>query len=112
MIIKNKMKLTLLSKNSRNADNFLSRFKGLMGKKSFSEEDGLIINPCNSIHMFFMKFSLDIVFVNKNNRVVHLIENLKPWKLSKIVWSAAFVIELPIDSIKKAKQKLGIFLSL
>lgn len=107
MVIRNKIRLTLLAKNCQTADNFLSRLKGLIGKESFLEEEGLIITPCNSIHMFFMKFSLDIIFVDKSNRVVHLIENIKPWKLSKIVWSAAFVIELPINSIKKTNTEVG-----
>jgi uncharacterized protein len=107
MIIRNKMKLTALAKNCHVADSFSARLQGLIGKRGISEEYALIISPCNTIHMFFMKFCLDIIFVDKNNRVVHLIENIKPWRLSKIVWSANCVIELQTDTIKRSRTEIG-----
>ena len=107
MIIRNKRKLTSLAVNCQTADSFLSRFKGLMGRETITEGSGLIITPCNSIHMFFMKFALDIVFLDKNNRVVHIAENIKPWRLSKIVRSATTAIELPINSVKASRTEIG-----
>lgn len=107
MIIRNKRKLTSLAVNCQIADNFLSRFKGLMGKKTITEGSALAISPCNSIHMFFMKFALDIVFIDKNNRVVYIVENIKPWRLSKIVRSATTAIELPINSVINSRTEIG-----
>lgn len=97
VIINNQM----IGNNIDIADNFFTRLNGLMFKKELKENDGLIINPCNSIHMFFMNFPLDIVFVNNNNEIVEILEDIKPWRISKIYFNADFVIELPTGTIKK-----------
>lgn len=107
MKIENLTKGTTLVKNCKAANSFLTRFMGLMGKDSLPEESGLILTPCNSIHMFFMKFPLDIVFVDKNNMVVHVIESIRPWKFSKIVSNGHSTIELPVGSIEKSKTTVG-----
>ena len=89
-----------IGNNIKIADNFFTRFKGLMFKKELNVNEGLIINPCNSIHMFFMNFPLDILFVNENNEVVEILENIKPWRVSKLYFNAEYVVELPINTVK------------
>lgn len=89
-----------IGNNIKIADNFFTRFKGLMFKKELNINEGLIINPCNSIHMFFMNFPLDILFVNENNEVVEILENIKPWRVSKLYFNAEYVVELPINTVK------------
>ncbi|MCA9398623.1 MAG: DUF192 domain-containing protein, partial [Candidatus Omnitrophica bacterium] len=54
-----------------------------------------------SIHMFFMRFAIDAVFVDKNDHVVGLVENIKPWRLSPIFFKASYVIELPAGTIQE-----------
>lgn len=112
MLIRNLTKSTNLTSHCMIADNFFSRLKGLMGIDSFIEGSGLFITPCNSVHMFFMKIPLDILFIDKNNTVVHMVENLKPWKLTRIVWKAHSVIELPVGVIKNSFTQLGDHLDL
>jgi uncharacterized membrane protein (UPF0127 family) len=63
------------------ADNLLTRVRGLLGRTSLAEDEGLLIIPCPSIHMFGMKFSLDVVFLSKENVVVDWVENIEPGKL-------------------------------
>ncbi|HBZ35964.1 MAG TPA: DUF192 domain-containing protein [Rikenellaceae bacterium] len=75
------------------ADSFVSRLKGLLGRKSLSIRSGLIIKPCNSVHCFFMKFPIDVAFVDKENRVVKIIFSMKPGSVSPIVSKSYFVIE-------------------
>lgn len=98
---------TTLASNCRIAKTFLTRFKGLMGMKDLERGSGLIIAPCNSIHMFFMKFPIDAVFLDKNNKVVYMVDNLKPWRVSKIVSGARSVLELPIGTIKSSGTQTG-----
>lgn len=75
------------------ADTFYKRFKGLMGRKNLSERSGLKIYPCNSIHCFFMQIPIDIVFLSKEDVVVKVIHDMKPWSVSPIVKGASYVIE-------------------
>ncbi len=107
MIIRNVSKNTVIAEKCEIADNFLSRFLGLMFKNELPEGNGLLITPCNSIHMFFMKFPLDIIFIDKEYNIVHLIENIKPWKFSEIIWSSNSVIELPTGAISKTRTAVG-----
>lgn len=76
------------------ADTFLKRLKGLMFEEKLDKLHGLIIYPCNSIHMFFMNFPIDVLFVDKNDVVVGMRKNIKPWQISKIYFSAEYVLEM------------------
>ncbi len=98
---------TVLGDKIELADSFFKRFLGLIPKKSLGNSKGLIIRPCNSIHMFFMRFSIDVIFVDKNNTVVYLMKELKPWKISKIIWNAKYVIELPVGTLSESKTQIG-----
>jgi len=89
------------------ANNPVTRLTGLMGKKSFGKLDGLLIEPCNSIHMFFMRFPIDVIFIAKDNKIVHTIENLKAWRISPIVFKAYSTLELPIGTIQNTDSKIG-----
>ncbi|NJD04257.1 MAG: DUF192 domain-containing protein [Ruminiclostridium sp.] len=106
MKIVNTSKNTILAENCSTANTFFTRFKGLMGVNRLPAGSGLHIAPCNSIHMFFMKIPLDIVFLDKDNTVVHLIEDIKPWKVSKIVHKAHSVLELPTGTIKASGTRM------
>ena len=75
------------------ADTFYARFRGLMGRPSMPENAGLMIEPCNSVHCFFMKFPIDVIFLDKEDRVVHISRNMKPGSISPIVKRAKYVVE-------------------
>jgi len=61
------------------ADTFLARFRGLMLRKRLPAGHGLLIAPCNSIHMCFMRFAIDAIFIDKNYKVLKVARNVKPW---------------------------------
>ncbi len=81
------------------ADSFLSRFRGLMGKKSLPPDYCLILTPCNAIHMAFMKIPLDIAYLDRNGVVIALQWNLKPWRIGEIHKGAHSVMEAPVGGI-------------
>lgn len=91
----------IVSNNIKLADNFFTRLKGLMFTKELLPQEGLIINPCNSIHMCFMNYPLDILFIDKDSNICAMLENIKPWRISKIYFDAEYVIELPTGTISK-----------
>lgn len=93
MKVINKRTGSLMLDNLEIADNFFKRFKGLMGRKYLLEKTGLKIAPCNSIHCFFMRIPIDIIFLSKDDMVVKTIHDMKPWRISPIVKGAHYVIE-------------------
>ena len=76
------------------ADTWLRRFLGLMGRTGLPEGAGLWLDPCSSIHMFFMRFAIDVVYLDRECRVVKLVRDLRPWRLSAGL-GAHSVVELP-----------------
>ncbi|WP_368736066.1 DUF192 domain-containing protein [Ectobacillus ponti] len=91
----------------KRADTFLSRLKGLMFRRQPLQQEGLWLLPCSSIHMCFMNFSIDAVFLDKNNRVVRLASHVKPWRFIAPVTSASSVLELPAGSIEMLHLQTG-----
>jgi uncharacterized membrane protein (UPF0127 family) len=64
------------------ADSFLTRGKGLLGRRALDPDEGLLIKPCSSIHMFFMRFPIDAVFLDRDLRVLKVASQLKPWRMA------------------------------
>ena len=88
------------------ADTFYNRFKGLMGRKNLDEGSGMKINPCNSIHCFFMRIPIDVLFVSREHTVIKIITGMKPWKVSPLVRGAQYVIEANSSEFK-GKVEIG-----
>jgi uncharacterized membrane protein (UPF0127 family) len=91
----------------RIASTFGSRFMGLMFRKSLPEGSGLLIMPCSSIHMCFMRMALDIVYMDANLRVVGVQEALRPWRLGALVKGAKLVLEVPVGTIARCGVRPG-----
>jgi uncharacterized protein len=89
------------------ADSFFTRLKGLMFRKDPIKDEGLWIMPCNAVHMFFMKFPIDVVLLNKENEVVEIYHSLKPWRMTKPVKSAYSTLELPAGTVKQLGIEIG-----
>ena len=75
------------------ANRFWKRFKGLMGRPSLAPNHGIYISPCTSIHCFFMRFPIDVVFVDKFNTVVAIYPAVRPWSITLPGRGAHSVIE-------------------
>ena len=90
------------------ASNFIARGLGLMGRQRLPENGGLLIHDCNGIHMMFMRFPIDAVFVDKANVVLKTYERLLPWVgIVPLVWRADKVAELPVGTIRRHAIKPG-----
>ena len=75
------------------ADTFMTRFFGLMPKKSLQDGEGLFLQRCSSIHCFFMKFPIDVIYLDKNKTVL-AIETVRPWRIGGIHKGTRHVLEL------------------
>jgi len=72
---------------------------GLMFRQDLPAGEGMWITPCNSIHMFFMRFAIDAVFLDKRLRVVRIYPGLRPWRVVPFVFRAHSVLELPAGAV-------------
>jgi uncharacterized membrane protein (UPF0127 family) len=97
--ILNQTRNTTLAERAKLADTVISRMVGLLDCHGLNAGDGLIITRCQQIHMFFMKFAIDAVFIDASSRVVGLVQEIRPWQVSPIFWKANRVIELPTGTI-------------
>ena len=90
----------------RKTETFLERSKGLLGCKVLEKGHGMLISPCNSIHTFLMKISIDVIFLNKNYHIVSMKQNVKPQRFS-MSSSASSVLELMAGQIQLSDLKIG-----
>lgn len=105
--VTNETRESVLASRSGKADTFLRRGVGLMGRKGLPEGGGLVIQPCNGVVCFFMRFPIDVVFIDRNGSVCHLLRSLAPWKASKIVRESKIVVELPPGTIETSGTQIG-----
>jgi len=105
--VENSTRGTILVDRGRVANTIWTRFVGLMGVHHLDAGDGLAIIPCSSIHCFFMKIPIDVVYVNKEDQVVALDPDLKPWRMGSINRGVKYVIELPAGVIERTGTAVG-----
>lgn len=74
------------------ADSFINRLFGYMFRKS-PHHDAILLTPCNSIHTFFMKFNIDVLFLSADMKIIKKIENLKPGQVINKIPGAKMVLE-------------------
>jgi uncharacterized protein len=96
-----------LANNVRVADNIFTRMKGLLGKKELPIGEALWIKPCFSVHTFFMRFPIDVLFLNKKNQVIAAVTSLTPNRLTRLYTQSFSVLELPIGTIDASNTKTG-----
>ena len=99
----------LLLSNIRLADNFKTKLVGLLNKKSLDNNEGLLLKNCSGIHCFFMKFTIDAVYLSKDMKVLYK-ETVKPWRIGKFVRNCSHVLELPEGMAKDIE--IGDYISL
>ena len=86
--------------------NFFERMRGLLFKEKLNSSSGLIISPCSSVHTFGMKYTIDVVFLDKELTIVKLVKSLKPWRMAASNTSS-IVLELVEDSINTLQLTTG-----
>lgn len=89
------------------ADNFKKRLKGLIGRPGLNHGEAFVLLPCKSIHTCFMNFPIDVLFIDKEGRVLRTLEHVKPFKFSPIVSRSYLVVELPAGCIAATGTAAG-----
>ena len=75
-------------------DSFFGRLIGLLSRSGLKDGEGIILNPCTQIHTFFMRFSIDAVFLSRDMEVISVIEDMKPWRVSPMYFKAKYTLEV------------------
>ncbi len=107
MQVFNVTKGVVIAQEAKLASSLGQRMKGLLGKRNLPANEALILKPCSSIHTFFMRFAIDVLFLDKNMQIVRLIQNMSPNRLSPTVWVSRMPIELPAGKISQTNTQIG-----
>jgi uncharacterized protein len=83
-----------------------SRNRGLLGRLNLPEGNALILAPCNSIHTFFMKFAIDVAFVDRDGTIRRARAGVPPWRIQAALRASA-VVELASGSLHRADTRTG-----
>lgn len=105
--IVNTTRSSVIAEQCEQARSFLARGRGLMGRAGLAPDGGLLIDPCSSIHTFFMRFAIDVIFINRGGRVVGLRQAMPPGRPYAGAWRARATIELPAGAIAASNTQLG-----
>jgi uncharacterized protein len=88
------------------ADSAWTRTKGLLGRSALDEDEGILLEPGGSIHMFFMRFPIDAVFLDAELRILRVAADLKPWRMASKRGAKA-VLELPAGRCARVGVREG-----
>lgn len=104
---KAKVKDIIICEKVEIANTFVKRFMGLMYRKSIDRNAGLLLDPCNEIHTFGMKFSIDTITLSSDNIIIYLDENIAPRRVRPLIKDGKRVLELNAGTIKDYGLELG-----
>jgi hypothetical protein len=91
------------------ANNYVLRLVGLLGKTARWAQPGrgLLIVPCHGVHTLGMMFPIDLIFLDREKRVIHIEEYVRPFRVSKVIRKAVSVLELPVHTIYRSGTRVG-----
>jgi hypothetical protein len=107
VFVYNQTKETFLAFRVEVADSILSRLVGLLGKRSLKPDGGVWIVPANAIHTVGMLFTFDLVLIDKDFKVVATRELVRPFRVTRPIFRAESVLELPAHAIFKSRTEVG-----
>ena len=107
MVILNLTRQSVLARNARCASGFSERLNGLIGKRFSAAMDGMVFDRCNAIHTCFMKYPIDVIFADRQYRVLKTAAAFPPWRLFLICKKAYYVIELPAGCLESTSTSTG-----
>ncbi len=89
------------------ADTPSTRSRGLLGRDSLASGDGMILDPCRLIHTFFMRFPIDVVFLDRHLRVTRVAHTVPPFRFAWGGWAARMTLELPAGTVSALSTPLA-----
>jgi len=106
MRVLNRTRDTVLASRMEVANSAAKRNQGLLGRERLSPGEGLWIIPCEAVHTFWMRFPIDLVYLDRGNQIRKLVSEAPPWRLSACLWAHS-VLELPAGTIRNTLTQPG-----
>ncbi len=103
----NRTRESFMSLDTRVADTHLSRLRGLIGRTHMGPDEGLWLVPCQGIHTIGLFFPIDVIYLGVGGEVVHVMENVNPFRLTPIRRNAHSVLEFPIRTVHESQTRVG-----
>jgi uncharacterized protein len=108
----NQTHATVLCENLEEACGMAGKGKGLLGRDALAANTGMLfdagwLEPFMCMHMLFMRFAIDVVFLDRAGKVIRINHNLRPWRISSIVWGAHCALELPAGGALRSHTEVG-----
>ena len=88
------------------ADRPFGRMRGLLGRPSLAPGEGLLLTPASAVHTFFMRFAIDVVFLDRDLRVLSIAHNVRPWRAAGRSGARA-ALELPAGESERRGLRIG-----
>jgi len=112
LIVINRSKQTTLARQAKAARTFVERLRGLMFRPSLAQGEALVLYGDNSIHTFFMRFPIDVLYLDREGRVLRLEEAMPPWRVGPVVGGCRYIVELPPATIRSTQTEVGDLIAL
>lgn len=106
MVLVNATKKTVVSDNCHFANTVLKRMVGLLNRGQFGKGEGLLLDRCYGIHTFGMRFPIDVLFLDKDLRVIRAVKDLPPHRTC-VVKKSVYVLEVPIGALDASRTEAG-----
>ncbi len=107
MLVRNASRDTVLGEAVEVASTAVKRVKGLLGRECLEDGQGLLFERCSSLHTFFMRFPIDVLYMDRSGKVLKAAAGVKPFKLVAAPLRAYYALELPVGAIRGSNTRVG-----
>ena len=107
LLVKNPTRGTTLGIRVGLADGAWSRLRGLLGRESLADGEGLLLSPCRAIHMYGMRFSIDVAFMDPEGYVVATYDGIQPGRRTRVHRDARYALEVPVGTLAESGTRVG-----
>ena len=106
-VVRNRTRGTVVAENVRLADTPYARRVGLLKQAKLEPDEGLWIYPSQAIHTFWMRFPIDLAFLDRHLRVKRVYHRMPPFRLTRVVWGGRSVLELASGVLASSRTETG-----
>ncbi len=105
--VENRTRDTVLGTRIRLADDLFGRLRGFLLRPAPEPGEGILLSPCQGVHMFGVRYPLDVLFIDESGRILRVYEGLRPWRWTPVHGEASYALELPPGTVRETGTRIG-----